>query len=198
MDLDGRFKTQFPFFVEFLKSSKIRDKVLKDARIMPSLTKFGEQKAKYFREALLLEKGPRIVPTQLNGMHGFTPNNSATSQMFQIEIRILKKHHWSKVCETTFMKLPSQHPIRKDRPAITLNSILWEELITTTLLHELVHFANHDKGVFPPESDERGFKFEAAAGLNTPSIPDSEIEDLDFWAKHNSISNPLFPIPLTR
>ncbi len=198
MRLDVRFHGRFPFFVEFLTNNPIWKAMPKNMKIMSCLKKHGEQNTKFFQDALKDGNEPRIVPSDLQGEFGFTPNDSPKTRIIRIDIPLLKGHHWSKVCEKTFLKLPPEHEIRKTHPKPVFNSVIWEEIITTTLLHELVHFANHDKGVFPPADDERGFKFERCAKLKTPLVPESEIEDFNFWAKHNTIEKPLFPIQMPR
>jgi hypothetical protein len=138
------------------------------------------------------------VPSDLSGKDGETSNNSATTRRIQIEAALLRGHHWSKVCERGFAQLPAEHPIRRKHPRPEFTSAVYEEIITTTLLHELVHFANHDAGIFPPLSEERGTQFEKDARLNTPDPPFSEIEDFQLWAAHNTLDNPLFPPVMTR
>jgi hypothetical protein len=198
MELDAGFYGKFPFFVEFLNKDPLLKAVSKNRRIMIYLKKHGEQSAAYFRKALTTGNEPRIVPSELSGASGFTSNNSVTTRRIQINAPILRGHHWSKVCENGFAQLPATHEIRRKHPKPEFNSVVWEEIITTTLLHELVHFANHDAGVFPDRSVERGIEFEKDARLNTPAVPFSEIEDFRLWGAHNTIDNPLFPITMKR
>ena len=197
MNLDMSFFGKFPFFTEFLQKDALLSAVRKNSRIMTCLKKFGKQKSKYFQTALKTPNDPRVVPKDLQ-QHGFTPNNSVNTRMIQINIAILRGHHWSKVCENSFLELPATHPIRTKHPKLQRNSLVWEEIITTTLLHELVHFANNDAGIVPPPTEEWGFAFERCARLNTPMVPFSEIEELDFWASHNTIEKPLFPMKMPR
>src|SRR5215204_634467 len=197
MDLDGRFHQRFPFFLKFLNDNSLRHAVSKNIRIMSCLINHGEQEAKFFQDALIPGNDPRIVPKQLFQKHGNTPNNSAKSRMFEIEIAILRNHHWSKICEEGYGKLPSDHPLRTKQPTPSSNSKIWEELITTVLLHELVHFANNeavdkDSRIVIPASEERGFMFENCSGLKSPLVPDSPIEKLEFWAEHSNFNtNPM-------
>lgn len=191
MHLDIRFEGAFPIFAEFFKSSKLSVVLSKNSKIMPNLIKFGQQNREYFKDALTKQGDPRVVPKKLN-KDGHTPNNSATTRIIEINVPLLKGHHFSKMCEKAYRSLAPDDPIRKKHPRPQFTWPFWEKRIITTLLHEMVHFANHDAGLVIDESGDLGDDLEKEAGLETPSIPDSALEE-DHWAvgQLNTMENPL-------